>query len=86
MARERLEVADIFRAHGPAWRTANAGHVSLAQLKVMSATRLREARFGGRRKVERCRTAALGGHVAACQGCGQCHIADNSCRNRPQRQ
>ncbi len=38
MPRERLEVADIFRAHGPAWRTANAGHVSLAQLKVMSAT------------------------------------------------
>ena len=69
MARPSLEVADIFRAHGPAWRTANAGHVSLAQLKVMSA-------------IERCRTAALGGHVAACQDCGQCHIAYNSCRNR----
>ncbi len=69
MPRERLEVADIFRAHGAAWRTANAGHVSLAQLKVMSA-------------IERCRTAALGGHVAACQDCGQCHIAYNSCRNR----
>ncbi|MCH8996917.1 MAG: IS91 family transposase [Proteobacteria bacterium] len=69
MPRERLEVADIFRAHGPAWRTANAGHVSLGQLKVMSA-------------IERCRTAALGGHVAACQDCGQCRIAYNSCRNR----
>ena len=69
MAREHLEVADILRAHGAAWRTANAGHVSLAQLKVMSA-------------IERCRTAALGGHVAACQDCGQCHIAYNSCRNR----
>src|SRR6266704_2308128 len=51
MARPALEVADIFRAAGPAWRRANAGHVSLGQLKVMSA-------------IERCRTAALGGHVA----------------------
>jgi hypothetical protein len=82
MPRERLEVADIFRAHGPAWRRANTGHLSLGQLKVMSATRLREARFGGRRKVERCRTAALGGHVAACQDCGHIQIAYNSCRNR----
>jgi hypothetical protein len=64
-----LEVADIFRAHGPAWRTANAGHLSLGQLKVMSA-------------IESCRTAALGGHVAACQDCGHSHIAYNSCRNR----
>jgi hypothetical protein len=69
MARQRLEVADIFRAHGAAWRTANAGHVSLGQLKVMSA-------------IERCRTAVLGGHVAACQDCGHSHIAYNSCRNR----
>ncbi len=69
MPRRSLEVADIFRAHGPAWRTANAGHVSLGQLKVMSA-------------IERCRTAALGGHVAACQKCGHTHIAYNSCRNR----
>jgi hypothetical protein len=69
MARERLEVADIFRAHGPAWRRARAGHVSLVQLKVMSA-------------IEACRTAALGGHVAACQDCGHHHIAYNSCRNR----
>jgi hypothetical protein len=69
MARPSLEVADIFRTHGPAWRTANAGHVNLAQLKVMSA-------------IERCRTAVLGGHVAACQDCGHSHIAYNSCRNR----
>jgi len=69
MARPSLEVADIFRAHGPAWRTANAGHVSLAQLKVMSA-------------IERCRTAALGGHVAACQDCAHTVISYNSCRNR----
>jgi len=69
MPRERLEVADIFRAHGPAWRRAQAGHLSLGQLKVMSA-------------IERCRTAALGGHVAACQDCGHIHVAYNSCRNR----
>jgi hypothetical protein len=69
MPRERLEVADIFRAHGPAWRRARAGHVSLGQLRVMSA-------------IERCRTAALGGHVAACQDCAHTVIAYNSCRNR----
>jgi predicted Zn-ribbon and HTH transcriptional regulator len=69
MPRERLEVADIFRAHGPAWRRVRAGHLSLGQLKVMSA-------------IERCRTAALGGHVAACQDCGHSFIAYNSCRNR----
>jgi hypothetical protein len=64
-----LEVADIFRRHGPAWRRANAGHVSLGQLKVMSA-------------IERCRTAALGGHVARCENCAYTAIAYNSCRNR----
>jgi len=69
MPRERLEVADIFRAHGPVWRRANVGHLSLGQLKVMSA-------------IEHCRTAALGGHVAACEKCGHTHIAYNSCRNR----
>ena len=69
MARPSLEVADIFRAHGPAWRRARAGHVSLAQLKVMSA-------------IESCRTAALGGHVAACRDCAHTVIAYNSCRNR----
>jgi hypothetical protein len=69
MPRPALEVADIFRDHGPAWRRANAGHISLGQLKVMSA-------------IEQCRTAALGGHVDQCQDCGQTHIAYNSCRNR----
>jgi predicted Zn-ribbon and HTH transcriptional regulator len=66
-----LEVADIFRDHGAAWRKANAGHVSLDQLKVMSA-------------IERCRTAELGGHVARCENanCGYTQIAYNSCRNR----
>src|SRR5712691_8503722 len=71
MARPALEVADILRAHGPAWREANRGHVSLEQLKVMSA-------------IERCRTAALGGHVARCENaaCGYTEIAYNSCGNR----
>ena len=71
MARSRLEVADIFRDHGPAWREANRGHISLEQMKVMSA-------------IERCRTAALGGHVARCenQGCAYTVIAYNSCRDR----
>jgi hypothetical protein len=55
VARPGLEVADIFREHGAAWRRANAGHASLGQLKAMSA-------------IERCRTAALGGHVARCEG------------------
>ena len=64
-----LEVADIFRAHGAAWRAANTGHISLNQFKVMSA-------------IERCRTAALGGHVARCEDCAHEHIAYNSCRNR----
>jgi predicted Zn-ribbon and HTH transcriptional regulator len=67
--RPALEIADIFRDHGAAWRSANAGHVSLDQLKVMSA-------------IERCRTAALGGHVARCEDCAHTLIAYNSCRNR----
>ena len=69
MSRPSLEVADIFRGHGPAWRRANAGHVSLGQLKVMSA-------------IESCRTAALGGHVARCEKCAHSQISYNSCRNR----
>src|SRR5215203_1440753 len=67
--RPQLEVADILRQHGAVWRAAHAGHVSLAQLKVMSA-------------IESCRTAALGGHVEACEGCRHTRIAYNSCRNR----
>jgi len=69
VTRPKLEIADIFRAHGPAWRRANAGHVSLSQLKVMSA-------------IETCRTEALGGHVAGCAKCGHQHVAYNSCKNR----
>ncbi len=69
MPRPSLEVADIFRTHGAAWRQANAGHVSLGQLKVMSA-------------IESCRTAALGGHVMRCEDCSHTQIAYNSCRNR----
>src|SRR6202161_3004408 len=69
MTRPALEVADIFRDHGAAWRHAHRGHVSLLQLKVMSA-------------IESCRTAALGGHVARCEDCAHTTIAYNSCRNR----
>jgi hypothetical protein len=68
VARPVWEVADIFRRHGPAWRQANAGHVWLDQLKVMSA-------------IESCRTAALGGHVMRCEDCAYTTIAYNSCRN-----
>jgi len=69
MGRLALEVADIFRAHGPAWRQAQYGHLSRDQLKVMSA-------------IEQCRSAALGGHVLRCDACAQVQIAYNSCRNR----
>ena len=69
MACPKLEIADIFRDYGPAWRRANAGHVSLSQLKVMSS-------------IEACRTEVLGGHVAACTKCDHQHIAYNSCKNR----
>src|SRR5215217_2515265 len=69
MVRPAVEVAAIFRSAGPAYRAAHAGHLSLHQLKVMSA-------------VERCRTAALGGHLEACEDCGHWRIAYNSCRNR----
>jgi hypothetical protein len=69
MQRPKLEVADIFRAHGAAYRREHAGHLNLPQLKVMSA-------------IENCRTAALGGHVSACTKCDHQHIAYNSCRNR----
>jgi len=69
MPRTALEVADIFRSHGAAWRKANAGHLSLGQLKAMAA-------------IEACRTAELGGHVAACEDCGHTVISYNSCGNR----
>jgi hypothetical protein len=69
VGRPALEVADIFGTHGPAWRAAQRGHLSLGQLKVMSA-------------IVQCRGAALGGHVLRCEGCGSDQIAYNSCRNR----
>jgi Transposase zinc-binding domain len=69
LSRPAVEVADIFRRHGPAWRNANVGHVSLDQLKVMSA-------------IENCRTAALGGHVECCEDCAHVRVAYNSCRDR----
>jgi predicted RNA-binding Zn-ribbon protein involved in translation (DUF1610 family) len=69
MVRPALEVADIFRAHGPAWRQTQQSHLSLGQLKVMSA-------------IEQCRSAALGGHVLHCPACAHDEIAYNSCRNR----
>ena len=69
MPRPALEVAEIFRSHGPAWRKANAGHLSLGQLKAMAA-------------IEACRTAELGGHVARCEDCGHAVISYNSCGNR----
>lgn len=69
MFRPKLEVADILRRFGEAWRTRNAGHLSLGQLRAMSA-------------IEACRTAALGGHVERCEDCAHTRIAYNSCRNR----
>lgn len=69
MGLRALEVADIFRLHGPSWRQAQHAHLSLGQLKVMSA-------------IEQCRSAALGGHVLRCDACEQVEIAYNSCRNR----
>ncbi len=67
--RTSIEVAGIFQAEGPGYRAAQAGHLNLTQLKVMSA-------------IENCRTAALGGQVDACENCGHQRIAYNSCRNR----
>jgi hypothetical protein len=69
MGRLALEVADIFRSHGPTWRDAQHDHLSLGQLKVMSA-------------IEQCRTATLGGHALCCPACEHQDIAYNSCRNR----
>lgn len=69
MGEVALEVADIFRAHGPAWRESLRGHLSLGQLRVMSA-------------IEQCRSAALGGHVLRCAACERLEISYNSCGNR----
>ena len=69
MRATKLELADIFRQAGPRYRENNADALSRGQHRVMSA-------------VERCRTAALGGHVEQCDACGHLRIAFNSCRNR----
>lgn len=69
MPHPTLEVADIFQQHGEQWRQVHRGHISLGQLKTMSA-------------IERCRTGELGGHLLQCQSCDHIHIAYNSCRNR----
>ncbi|RUW31922.1 IS91 family transposase, partial [Mesorhizobium sp. M2A.F.Ca.ET.015.02.1.1] len=69
MARSGPEVADIFRRYGDAYRTQHDAQLSTAQRRTMTA-------------IELCRTAALGGHVEACDQCGHRRIAFNSCRDR----
>jgi hypothetical protein len=69
VAAAALEVADVFRHFGPAYRQAHAGSLARGQLRAMGA-------------IERCRTAALGGHVERCDACGHQRITYNSCRNR----
>ncbi len=69
MPREGLEVADIFRHFGPAFRDQHGASLSAARRHAMIA-------------IERCRTAALGGHVERCGDCGHQRIAYDSCRNR----
>ena len=64
-----LEVADVFRRHGEAFRQAHAGHLGRVERRVMGA-------------ITACRTAVLGGHVEQCDDCGATRIAYNSCRNR----
>lgn len=69
MERPALELADVFRRHGDAYRRAHAGHLGRGERRVMGA-------------IAACRTAALGGHVEQCDDCGATRIAYNSCRNR----
>jgi hypothetical protein len=64
--RPAIEVADIFRRHGDAFRAAHGDHLSPAQRRVMAA-------------IETCRTATLGGHVERCEDCGEVRVAYNSC-------
>ena len=67
--RQRFEVADVFRAHGEAYRETYGEHMPLRQHRAMRA-------------IETCRTAELGGHVEECDRCGHLRISYNSCRNR----
>ncbi len=69
MPRSGWELADVFRRYGSDFRREAAAVLSLAQLRVMAA-------------IEACRTAALGGHVDRCAGCGHEAVSYNSCRNR----
>ncbi|SFJ63149.1 Transposase zinc-binding domain-containing protein [Bradyrhizobium sp. Gha] len=64
-----LEVADIFRRHGVAFRAAQGPRLSSDQRRVIAA-------------IEACRTATLGGHVERCDDCGLVRVAYNSCRDR----
>lgn len=69
MGRSGLEVADVFRRYGDDYRAMRGGSLSTAQRSAMTA-------------IERCRTAALGGHVEQCDNCGDQRISYNSCRDR----
>jgi len=64
-----LEVADVFRRHGEAFRQARTGQLGCVERRVMGA-------------ITACRTAALGGHLEQCDDCSSTRIAYNSCRNR----
>src|SRR5260370_18889055 len=67
--RPAIEIANVLRRHGDAYRRVHAGHLGRVERRVMSA-------------MVACRTAVLGGHVEACDACGMTQIAYNSCRNR----
>jgi Transposase zinc-binding domain/Putative transposase len=67
--RPTLEVADVFRRHGEAFRRQHGAHLGRVERRVMAA-------------IEACRTPALGGHVERCDGCGLVRCVYNSCRNR----
>ena len=67
--RPTLEVADVFRCHGEAFRRSHGAHLGRIERRVMAA-------------IELCRTPALGGHVEQCGDCGLVRCAYNSCRNR----
>ena len=69
MDRPQLEVADVFRRHGAAYREQHGASMSTAQRRVMTA-------------IEVCRTAALGGHLERCDECGHERNCFNSCRDR----
>jgi hypothetical protein len=69
LGKPALEVADVFRRHGAAYRADNAATLSNRQRRVMAA-------------IEACRTPALGGHVEQCGDCAEVRIAYNSCRDR----